>query len=75
MEKVYTGEIELLLGGLEGSLTLDSTDTVQFRGLGLGEVTSTVKHGPLIPYWKVAFACGSPTALSRSSVRYTACSR
>ena len=41
----YTGAIELLLGGLDGSVTFDgSTDRLSFTGLGLGDVSSTLKH-------------------------------
>ena len=43
--KTYTGLIRVLLGGLNGSLTFDgSTDVLNFKGLGLGDVSTTVHH-------------------------------
>lgn len=42
---VYTGIIELLVGGLDGSVVLDGQqDKIQLKGLGLGEVSSTLRH-------------------------------
>lgn len=44
-QKTYAGLIDLLVGGLEGNLVLDGDqDTLNFSGLGLGEVSSTLKH-------------------------------
>jgi hypothetical protein len=43
--KTYTGLIRILLGGLNGSLTFDGdTDVLNFKGLGLGDVSTTVHH-------------------------------
>lgn len=43
--KTYTGLIKVLLGGLNGQLTLDgSSDVLGFTGLGLGDVSTTVHH-------------------------------
>ena len=43
--KTYTGLISVLLGGLNGQLTLDgTTDVLGFKGLGLGNVSTTVHH-------------------------------
>jgi hypothetical protein len=43
--KTYTGLIHVLLGGLNGSLTFDGTkDVLNFKGLGLGDVSTTVHH-------------------------------
>ncbi len=44
-DPVYTGEVELFIGGYEASMTLDgSTDELRLTGLGLGDATSTLKH-------------------------------
>lgn len=41
----YTGMIDLLIGGLDGSVVFDgNTDRLSFEGLGLGDVSSTLKH-------------------------------
>jgi hypothetical protein len=41
----YTGLIDILLGGYSGSLEFDgNTDVLRFTDLGLGDVTTTVKH-------------------------------
>ncbi|MBN1606848.1 MAG: hypothetical protein JW940_09445 [Polyangiaceae bacterium] len=43
--RTYTGLIHMLLGGLNGSLTFDgNTDVLNFNGLGLGDVSTTVHH-------------------------------
>jgi hypothetical protein len=43
-QPVYTGNVELLIGGYEGSVTFDgSTDHLSLEGLGLGDVASTLK--------------------------------
>jgi hypothetical protein len=40
----YTGNVELLLAGYEGSVTFDgSTDHLTLAGLGMGDVASTLK--------------------------------
>lgn len=43
--KPYTGVIDVVLGGLNGGLTFDGNrDELQFIGLGLGDVSTTVMH-------------------------------
>ncbi len=43
-QKTYTGMIEALLGGLNGSVVLDGNqDKLELKGLGLGDVSSTLK--------------------------------
>lgn len=43
--KTYTGIIELLVGGFDGKLVYDGNrDKLNFTGLGLGDVASTLKH-------------------------------
>lgn len=43
--KTYTGMIDAVLGGLNGTLTYDGpSDMLTFTGLGLGDVSTTVKH-------------------------------
>jgi hypothetical protein len=43
--KDYTGTIEAVLGGLNGSLTFDgSKDVLLLEGLGLGDVSTSVAH-------------------------------
>lgn len=46
----YTGLIDLLIGGFDGSVTFDgSRDRVELHALGLGDKSSTLKHdGDLI---------------------------
>lgn len=45
VEKVYTGMIEAVLGGLDGTLTFDGTsDTWSLANVGLGDQSSTLKH-------------------------------
>jgi hypothetical protein len=40
----YTGNVELMLAGYEGSVTFDgSTDHLALKGLGMGDVASTLK--------------------------------
>jgi hypothetical protein len=44
-EKTYTGTIDARLAGLEGSVVFDGDhDKLSFRGLGLGDVSSTLKY-------------------------------
>ncbi len=43
--KTYTGMIDAVLGGLNGSLTFDgTTDVLTLENLGLGDVSTTVSH-------------------------------
>jgi opacity protein-like surface antigen len=42
--KTYTGSIDAVLGGLNGSLKFDGNeDALSFKGIGLGDVSTTVK--------------------------------
>ncbi|HEX2731129.1 MAG TPA: hypothetical protein VHM70_05980 [Polyangiaceae bacterium] len=42
--KEYHGMIDMVLGGLDGSLTFDGTkDVLHFKGIGLGDVATTLK--------------------------------
>ncbi|MFZ5893095.1 MAG: hypothetical protein ACOY0T_18700 [Myxococcota bacterium] len=43
--KTYTGIIDLLVAGYDGSLTFDGNrDRIELRALGLGDKSSTLKH-------------------------------
>lgn len=43
--KKYVGLINLLIGGLEGSVVLDGqSDRIEMKSLGLGDVSSTLQH-------------------------------
>jgi hypothetical protein len=42
--QTYTGDIDIVVGGLNGSLTFDgSTDVLEFKDIGLGDVSTTAK--------------------------------